>query len=240
MQWDGTHVVVVGGSSGIGFGVARAALAAGARVTIVGRSEEHLASATRALGDGGRVQGVAADIGREADVARLFEAIGAVDHLISTAVSATYQPIGELEMTGAQDVIDSKLVGSLLLAKHGAPRIRPGGSITFTSGIAAYRPGPGGSVVAAVNGALAALGRALAIELAPIRVNVVSPGWVDTPIWDSLAGDRKSAVLDAMAERLPVRRIATADDLAGAFLFLMQSPHTTGTVLHVDGGQRLV
>jgi len=154
---------------------------------------------------------------------------------------ATLRGLQDLEVIlAAQRVIDSKLIGPLLLAKHGAPRIRTGGSIIFTSGIAAYRPSRGGAVVAAVNGALAALGRALALELAPIRVNVVSPGWVDTPVWDVVAGDRKGAVLSGMAERLPVQRVGTPADVARAFLFLMQSEYSTGTVLHIDGGQRLV
>ena len=240
MTLNGQHVVVVGGSSGIGLGTAHAALAAGARVTIVGRSPERLAQAQRALGADDRVRALTADISREADVVHLFEVAGDLDHLVTTAVDAAYQPITELELAAAQRVIDSKLIGSLLLARHGAPHIRSGGSITFTSGIAAYRPSRGGAVVAAVNGALAALGRALALELAPIRVNVVSPGWVDTPVWDVVAGDRKGAVLSEMAERLPVHRVGTPDDLAQAFLFLMQSAYSTGTVLHVDGGHRLV
>lgn len=240
MTLDGQHVVVVGGSSGIGLGAAHAVLAAGARVTIVGRSPERLARARRELGDETQVRAIAADIAQETDVVRLFEAAGDLDHLVTTAVDASYQPVTELEPAAAQRVIDSKLIGPLLLAKHGAPRIRTGGSITFTSGIAAYRPSRGGAVVAAVNGALAALGRALALELAPIRVNVVSPGWVDTPVWDVVAGDRKGAVLSGMAERLPVQRVGTPADVARAFLFLMQSEYSTGTVLHIDGGQRLV
>lgn len=240
MLVDNEHVVVVGGSSGIGLGVARAVLALGARVTIAGRSSERLARAQRELGDDDRVRAIAADIGNEDDVIRLFDVAGPIDHLVTTAVDAAYQPITELETTAARRVIDSKLVGALLLAKHGAPRIRAGGSITFTSGIAAYRPSRGGAVVAAVNGALAALGRALAIELAPIRVNVVSPGWVDTPVWDTVAGDRKADVLSAMADRLPVGCVGTPDDLAPAFIYLMRSAYSTGTVLHVDGGHRLV
>jgi NAD(P)-dependent dehydrogenase (short-subunit alcohol dehydrogenase family) len=234
------HVVVVGGSSGIGLGVARAVLALGARVTIAGRSSERLAHARRALGDDDRVRAIAADIGNEDDVIRLFDLAGPIDHLVTTAVDAAYQSVTELEPTAARRVIDSKLVGALLLAKHGAPCIRAGGSITYTSGIAAYRPSRGGAVVAAVNGALAALGRALAIELAPVRVNVVSPGWVDTPVWDTVAGDRKADVLSAMADRLPVGRVGTPDDLAPAFIYLMRSAYSTGTVLHVDGGHRLV
>jgi NAD(P)-dependent dehydrogenase (short-subunit alcohol dehydrogenase family) len=95
-------------------------------------------------------------------------------------------------------------------------------------------------MTAAVNGAIEALARALALELAPVRVNAVSPGWTDTPIWNAIAADARQERLDAMAARLPVRRIGQPSDVADAFLAVMRNPHVTGTVLHVDGGQRLV
>jgi NAD(P)-dependent dehydrogenase (short-subunit alcohol dehydrogenase family) len=240
MALDGQHVVVVGGSSGIGFAVANAVLAEGGRVTIVGRSPARLARAREELGQDERVRTVPADISEEADVVRMFEAAAEFDHLVTTAVDAAYRPVAEMQMDAAQRVIRSKLVGALLLAKHAKGGINPSGSLIFTSGIAAYRPSPGGAVVAAVNGALAALGRALAIELAPVRVNVISPGWVDTPVWEVVAGSRKEAVLASMAERLPVGRVGQPADLAPAYTFLMRSEYTTGSVLHVDGGQRLV
>jgi NAD(P)-dependent dehydrogenase (short-subunit alcohol dehydrogenase family) len=126
------------------------------------------------------------------------------------------------------------------VAKHAAGWLRPGGSIGFTSGVAAYRPGPGGSMIAAVNGALEALARALALELAPVRVNVVSPGWVDTPIWDVLAGPAKAERLAEMGSRLPAGRVGKPAHIARAFVELMGNGFVTGTVLHVDGGHRLV
>jgi NAD(P)-dependent dehydrogenase (short-subunit alcohol dehydrogenase family) len=145
-----------------------------------------------------------------------------------------------MNVLNARRVVDSKVIAPLLLAKHGAPRLQRGGSITFTSGIAAYRPTPKGSVVAAVNGAIESLVYALAVELAPIRVNAVSPGWVDTPIWDTVAGDGKTAALDTMARRLPVGRIGQAEDIAQAIESVMRNGFISGTVINVDGGQRLV
>ena len=232
--------VVFGGSSGIGLGVARAALDTGARVVIAGRSAEKLRHAAAALAAPDRVETCATDITRESDVAGLFAAIGEVDHVITTAVDAAYQPVAALEMAAARRVIDSKLFGALLLARYSAPRIRAGGSLTFTAGIAAERPAPGGAVIAAVNGALFSLVRALALELAPLRVNAVSPGWVDTPVWDSFAGAKKTALQSAMAQRLPTGRIGRVEDIAHAIIFLTQNTFTTGTVLPVDGGQRFV
>ena len=129
------------------------------------------------------------------------------------------------------------------MAQECAARIQLGGSITFTSGIAARRPMRGGSAAAALNSGLEGLVRALAVELAPIRVNAVSPGWTDTPIWDGMAGmtaERKQEAFAAMAARLPTGRIGRPVDIAEAVLFLMKSGFSTGTVLDVDGGHRLV
>ncbi|MBI3898633.1 MAG: SDR family oxidoreductase [Gammaproteobacteria bacterium] len=234
------RLIVAGGSSGMGLAVAQAALAKGVQVTIVGRSADKLHQATNKLGASAPVQTIAADITDETDVIRLFKTVGPFTHLITTAASVTYQPVKEFDVDAARKILDSKLIGPLLLAKHGAPLINAGGSITFTSGIAAYRPGVNASMVAAVNGGLAAFARALAVELAPIRVNVVSPGWVDTPIWTTIAGNKKRAMFEQMAKCLLVGRIGTPNDIAQAILFLTENQYTTGSVLHVDGGHRLV
>jgi NAD(P)-dependent dehydrogenase (short-subunit alcohol dehydrogenase family) len=233
-------VVVVGGSSGIGLGIARAAQAAGADVVIVGRSRQKLDTALADFAGGAPPRALAADVTNETDVRQLFAQVGTFDHLVSTVADLAYQPIREFDLDAMHRSVNSKLISSLLLAKHGGDRARPGGSLTFTSGIAAYRPMPRGALVAALNGALASLARALALELAPVRVNVVSPGWVDTPIWDSVAGANKTAMQQAMAGRLPVGRIGRPEDIAQAVLALMGNGYITGTVLHVDGGQRLV
>jgi NAD(P)-dependent dehydrogenase (short-subunit alcohol dehydrogenase family) len=123
-----------------------------------------------------------------------------------------------------------------LVAKHAAQVTE---SITYTSGINAYRPNGSNTIVAAVNGALASLAYGLAIELAPVRVNVISPGWVDTPIWEQLGLDQQAAFAD-LAARLPARRIGTVDDIAQAYLAVMRNGFVSGAVLHVDGGHRLV
>ncbi len=234
MTWKATSVVVIGGSSGIGLAVAREAAQRGARTIVVGRSRDKLAAAHESLG----VETIAADVTREADIVRMFEQTGVVDHVVVTSATAGYAPIAELAEATARAVIDGKLVSAILLAKHARAHVR--GSLTLTSGIAKDRPKPGGAVLAAVNAALGTLARALAIELAPTRVNVVSPGWVDTPIWDTIAGDRKAAVWDELARKLPVRRIGTPAELAAAYTFLIENGFATGTTVHVDGGHALV
>jgi NAD(P)-dependent dehydrogenase (short-subunit alcohol dehydrogenase family) len=235
-------ILIVGGSSGMGLCLARSLMADGARVVIAGRSVDRLRRAADALADVGDVRTIAADITREDDVIRLFAECGDLDHIVSTAadIEGAYELLPALDVAAARKVVDSKFIGPLLLAKHGAARLAGKGSITFTSGIAAYRPAARGSVVAGVNGALESLAYALAIELAPIRVNVVSPGWVDTPIWKQVAGDEASARLNDMAKRLPVGRIGQAADIADGIRFLMRNGFATGSVLHLDGGHRLV
>ncbi|WP_406464427.1 SDR family oxidoreductase [Streptomyces sp. NBC_01622] len=233
------HVIIVGGSSGMGLALAETLLFEGSEVTIASRSPERLEEAARSLASD-RVRTVQADITHENDVARLFNE--PADHVVTTAVdgAGAYQPIVEFDVDTARGVLDSKLIGAVLLAKHAAPALRPGGSITLTSGIAAYRPSPRGSMVAAVNGALASFARAAALELAPIRVNVISPGWVDTPVWDLISGSGKAATLAAKAEALPVGRVGRPEDIAHAIVALMRNGFITGTVLHADGGHRLV
>jgi len=234
-------VLIAGGSSGMGLALARRCLDDGAQVTIVGRDAERLARACEQLGRPGRLRALAADISREEQVASLFERAGALDHIACTAadIQGAYALLPDLDMAAAQRAVASKVFGPLYLARHGAARLAPGGSLTFTSGIAAYRPQPRGAVVAAINAALEGLVRALAVELAPLRVNAVSPGWVDTPIWTHVAGDRKDEALQSMARRLPAGRVGRAGDIADAIAFLMANTFTTGTVLHVEGGHRL-
>jgi NAD(P)-dependent dehydrogenase (short-subunit alcohol dehydrogenase family) len=242
MERHTEKVLIVGGSSGMGLCLARMLLADGASVVIAGRSSDRLARAAAALADVGNVRTIAADITREQDLVEMFAACGPLDHIVSTAadIGGAYELLPALEVAAARKVVESKFIGPLLLAKHGAATLAAKGSITYTSGIAAYRPAARGVVVAGVNGALESLAYALAIELAPMRVNVVSPGWVDTPIWKQVAGDEARAKLDAMAQKLPVGRIGRPEDIADGIRFLMRNSFATGSVLHLDGGHRLV
>ncbi len=242
MDIAGNTVIVVGGSSGMGFEVARAALAKGAEVIIVGRSKNRLAQAAETLVGGEHVRTVAVDVTREDEVSRLFGSVGNFDHLfVSAASNLTYQPLRELDMEAARQTIDAKLVAALLLAKYAAGRINDHGSMTFTAGIAAERPMPTGYLVGAVNGALFSLAYGLAVALAPVRVNVLSPGWVDTPTWDASAlAANRTAMFAQMAQRLPAGRIGRPSDIGHAALFLMENEFTTGIVLPVDGGHRLI
>jgi len=238
----GTKVLVIGGSSGMGLAIAREALAAGARVAIAARSRDRLDDALATLGTN-QLEIFVTDIGERQQVRNLFDAVGPLDHLVITAADLVYGPIRNLTEDDWLRAVRSKLLGPIFAVQECADRMKPGGSITLTSGIAARRPIVGGAAAAAVNAALEGLGRALAIELAPLRVNMISPGWTDTPIWNLMPGmtaERKQERFAGMAQRLPVGRIGHAEDIAAAALFLMTNSFVTGTTLHVDGGHRLV
>jgi NAD(P)-dependent dehydrogenase (short-subunit alcohol dehydrogenase family) len=237
-----TNLMIIGGGSGMGLALARTALLDEAMdVTIVGRSADRLAAARAELEHTtpGKISTVVADIGCEEDVADLFALVECVDHVAVTAADATggYGRTTDIATTTSRTIVDTKVLGAWLVGKYAAGTVT--GSITYTSGINAYRPNGSNTIVAAANGALASLAYGLAIELAPVRVNVVSPGWVDTPIWDQLGMD-KEAAFAALAERLPARRIGTPDDIAQAFMSVIGNEFITATVLHVDGGHHLI
>jgi NAD(P)-dependent dehydrogenase (short-subunit alcohol dehydrogenase family) len=238
----GSKIVVVGGSSGIGLGVAEAALGKGARLVLVGRSPKKLEAAATRLSTSALVETTIGDMTQEDEVARLFDRVGAFDHLVSTAgAPPPGDPIERTEIDVIRRFVDNKLLGAVLLVKHAVRGLRQGGSITFTSGINKDRPPvPGGAVVSAIAGSFDYLARALSLELAPSRVNVVSPGWVDTPMFDELVGDAKHGYFESMAARLPSGKIAVPSDIAPAYLYLMESDFTTGETIHIDGGQRLI
>ena len=244
MKADGT-IVVIGGSSGIGLAVARRSLDDGATVVIAGRSQQRLDAARADLArtgpPAGRLSAHPVDIGDPAQVTRLFERVGTLSHLVVTAADLPYGPVVSLSEDSMVRAVRSKILGPLFAAQQAAPRITKPGSITFTSGIAASRPAPGGALAATVNGALESMVLALALELAPIRVNAVSPGWVDTPVWDRLATpDVKNARMADLAARLPARRLGRPEDIANAVAFLIADNFVTGTVLHAEGAQVLV
>lgn len=240
MSLSGKTVVVIGGSSGMGLATAKAALAEGAKVVITGRSEERLRSAREEMGGAART--VALDAADEAGTRALFEELGHVDHVFFTAATLTFDPRLAADSAAVRSAIDTRFWGSYYVAKYAAPKMPPDGSITFTTGTASRKAVPGLAVVAASCGAVEALARALALELAPIRVNAIAPGLIDTPLHEKMAGSRERAAkrIAGTAERLPLKRAGSPEDIAQAALFLMKNRFTTGITLTIDGGHMVL
>ncbi|MER7501614.1 SDR family oxidoreductase [Nonomuraea pusilla] len=232
----GRRLVVIGAGSHAGRAIAQAASAAGAELVLAGPDPRKLEWTAAELP--GPARTVPVDLADEDSIARLAAEAGELDHLVSTASMAANGPVAGLSHEDIQRAFAAKVIGPLLLAKHLTGRVREGGSLTFFSGVVAWRPAPERAVMATTNGALAFLVQALAVELAPVRVNAISPGIVDTGVWDGMGSD-KEAFLRGVAARNPARRVGTAADLVQAVLFAIGNPYVTGTVLHVDGGGRL-
>lgn len=232
------RVVITGGSSGIGLATARDALVEGAgEVLLLARSRDRLDAAARELGD--RVDALVLDVTDEDAVATAFAAIGAFDHLV-TAAAGTYRGhIAETDTAAAKALFESKYWGQHHCLKHGGPRVRPGGSVTLFSGWISRKPMVGTGTLAAIDAAIEALARVAALELAPVRVNALVPGQIETPLWSARLGEeQRRAYFARLGAELPVGRAGTAEDVAHAVLFLMTNSFTTAAVLDVDGGQR--
>src|SRR5262245_53541149 len=238
MSLTNTTVVILGGSSGIGLATAKAAQAEGAQVIITGRSAQRLQAAQAELGSAART--VVLDVADETGTQSFFQELDRLDHVFITAGTLIKDSRLSPERATLQPAMDTRFWGALYAAKYGAPKMNGSGSITFMSGTAATRPLGGMSVASASCGAVEAFARALAIDLAPIRVNTIQPGFVDTPLLDDFLGAQRAEVLAAAARRLPVRRIGQPEDIADAVLFLMKNGYVTGITLTIDGGGLLV
>jgi NAD(P)-dependent dehydrogenase (short-subunit alcohol dehydrogenase family) len=234
-----SRVVVAGGTSGIGFAVADAAAQAGAEVIIVSSNPERVTAALARLPQG--THGESLDLTDEAQVSAFFSRVGALDHLVYTAgESLLLKNLADLSMEAAQRAFEVRYWGALKAVKYAAPLIRTGGSITLTSGVASSRPLPAWTIPASILGAIESLTRTLAVELAPLRVNAVAPGVLRTALWDNMSEADREGLYDYIAEKMPVRRVGEAKDVAQTYLYLMQQGFSTGQVIVVDGGHVLV
>ena len=225
--------MVIGGSSGIGLATAKLARDAGARIVIAGRDEDRLASARKELGD--ETQTFALDIADEAGVRELFGSLDHVDHVANLAGTHVAGTIVDTDTAAMRGPIDNRFWGPIYLCKYAAPKMTSG-SITLCTGAGVGRPRPGGAIVSASAGGSEVFARAMGLELAPIRVNVIRPGIVDTPMFARMTGDRREEVLAAQAKRIPLGRVAQPEEIAEAIFFLMTNEYVTGTTLTIDGG----
>ncbi|MDH6213225.1 SDR family oxidoreductase [Streptomyces pseudovenezuelae] len=239
MSVQGQRIVVIGGTGGIGLAVAEAAVQEGADVVVASRRQESVDAALKRLPGG--AEGHVLDATDEESVRGFFARVGAFDHLVYTAgESILMGSLAESDLGQARRFLDTRLWGAYTAVKHGAPSIRPGGSVVLTTGTAGQRPMPGTTVAASLCGAMESLTRALALELAPVRVNVVSPGVVRTELWRDLAQEDREGLYASTAAALPVGRVGEPADIAEAYLYLMRGGYSTGSVVTVDGGGTLV
>jgi NAD(P)-dependent dehydrogenase (short-subunit alcohol dehydrogenase family) len=229
-------VLVVGRGSGIARAVALLAHAEGARVIAAGRDQATLASAY----SDSDINAEVVDLTDDASIAALAQRLGAVDHVVSTASARARGKLADLQRAKLQQSFDTKVIGPTMLAKYFSPQINPGGSFVLFAGVHAFKHNVGYLGVGITNGAVDFLTRWLAVELAPIRVNAVSPGVTDTGAWDALGKDGKRDYFKHIAAGNPVGRIGTPEDVASAVLFAMTNTFMTGMTLKVDGGEPLI
>jgi NAD(P)-dependent dehydrogenase (short-subunit alcohol dehydrogenase family) len=233
------RVVVVGGSSGIGLAVAQQAVWQGAKVVIVSSNAERVQKAVECIR--GEAQGQAVDVSDEGAVATFFAKLGSFDHLVFTAGDALQlNDLAVTDLAKARHAFELRYWAALAAVKHGSRHIRKEGSIVLTTGIAGQRPHKGWVIAASVCGTIEALTRALAVELAPIRVNAVSPGVVRTNLWQNMSAEEREDLYKSVGNSLPVGRVGEASEIAQAYLFLMQEGFSTGQTVVVDGGTVLV
>jgi NAD(P)-dependent dehydrogenase (short-subunit alcohol dehydrogenase family) len=228
-------VLVVGRGGGIARAIALAARDAGASVVAAGRDQAELESAYEGKG----VTDEYVDLTDEASIDALGQRLGSIDHVVSTASARARGRAADLDREAVRLAFDTKVIGPMMLAKHLASRMPEDGSFVFFSGATAVKPEIGTLAVAATNGAVDTVIRSLALELAPVRVNAVSPGVVDTGAWDGLGEQAKAKYFADMAAKNPARRIGTPEDVAEAVMFALTSTFLTGVTLGIDGGQPL-
>ena len=231
------HAVIIGGSSGIGLATARKLLGPGMKVTITGRNQDRLNSAWKSLG--GAVDKAAFDAAKPDQVSGFFERLGPFDHLVLAASGGKgLGPFQTLDLTDIGSGVDEKVRPQLSCLQAALPTLRKSGSVTFISAVSAQLAMPGVAGIAAINGMLLTVVPILAVELKPLRVNVVAPGVIDTPWWDFVAEEQRQAIFADYAGKTPVGRVGKAEDVADAIAFLVSNGFMTGQVLTCDGGLR--
>jgi NAD(P)-dependent dehydrogenase (short-subunit alcohol dehydrogenase family) len=237
---DGQTVMVIGGSAGIGFATARRARAAGANIIITGR-------------DANRLDGAGSELGSTKTVTAAFDATEPetlegfldslqqpVDHLMITAGGPYYAPLDQFDFARGQRDVEEHLWLPIRVAKQASRVMRPGGTLLLIGGTGARRPAPGLALISAMTAAIPALTQVLALELAPVRVNCIACGFVDTPLSASLLGDQLEARREQLRSTFPIQRVVSPDDVASLAVHIMTNTALTGAVYDIDGGQQLV
>lgn len=234
----GQTVVVIGGSAGIGLETARRARAEGAEVILAARNSDRLERAAQELD----AQSTAAFDATDFDRLESFfnELPATIDHVLVTGPGPYYAPLEEFDVERAGRDVDAHLLLPMQVARHAVGKVRPGGTLLFMGGINDHRAGIGLALISGLSAALPAVTRNLALEIAPIRVNLIAAGFVDTSLSASLLGDRLDARRDQLRLTLPIRRVVGPSDIASLAVHLMTNTAVTGATFDIDGGQQLI
>jgi NAD(P)-dependent dehydrogenase (short-subunit alcohol dehydrogenase family) len=234
----GQTVVVIGGSAGIGLETARRARAEGADVVLTGRNPARLREAAR---DVGARSSAAFDANDLDSLKRFFDDLpGPIDHILVTAGRPHYGPLLEMDFDAVRTALSQRMVLALAVARDAAPKMRPGGTLLLVGGTDGFRVRPGSGIVPAAISALPPFTASLALELTPVRVNVIAPGFVDTSLSASLLGDELDARREELRTTLPIGRVVGPGDVAALAIQLMANTAITGATYDIDGGQRFV
>jgi NAD(P)-dependent dehydrogenase (short-subunit alcohol dehydrogenase family) len=233
----GQTVVVIGGSAGIGLETARRARAEGAKLILTGRNPERLQRAARELG---ALSTAAFDATDPAALEQFFRDLPTIDHVMVTAGRPYYGRLVEMDLTKVRDLVGQHLVQALYVARDAINRVRPGGTLIFMGGTGARRPAIGLSIASAMTAALPALTASLALEIAPVRVNLIAAGFVDTPLSAELLGDQLERRRNQLRTTLPIGRVVGPADVAALAVHIMTNTALTGATYDIDGGQQFV
>jgi len=233
----GQTVVVLGGTAGMGLETARAARRLGAEVVVTARDADRL----RAVGDELGAGTAAFDVTDLARVARFFaELPGPVDHVLVTGPGPYYATLADFDFDAAARDLRSHVLLPLQVARSATDRVRPGGTLLFIGGTGGRRVAPGLALIGAMTAAMPALVKNLALEIAPVRVNLIAAGFVDTPLSAQILGDQLDARREQLRDTLPIRRVVGPADVAALAVHLMANTAVTGATFDIDGGQQLV
>lgn len=233
---SGKNVLIIGGSSGIGYATAAGALAEGAKVTIASRSDEKLRAAQASLQ--GKVEARRLDVADTAAVEAFFDASPTYDHIVVSGAAFKFGTVRDQNIDDAYAAMNVKFWGAYRVARKAS--VAPGGSFVFVSGFLSRRPKPNMVLVGAINAALETLAQGLALEMAPVRFNVISPGIIDTPTRAAMPAEARKTMLENVAKSLPVKRVGLAEDCADQILLMLRNTFMTGSVVYIDGGGLLI
>jgi NAD(P)-dependent dehydrogenase (short-subunit alcohol dehydrogenase family) len=234
----GQTVVVIGGSAGIGLETARRARAEGAKLILAARNPERLEHASRELG---ALSTAAFDATNFDQLKKFFDGLPTpIDHVLVTGPGPYYAPLAEFDFEKARRDVEAHLFLPLHVARHAANKVRPGGTLLFMGGTGGRRTAKGFALVSALTAAMPAMTKNLALELAPVRVNLIAAGFVDTPLSASLLGNQLDARRDQLRTTLPIGRVVGPADIAALAVHLMTNTAVTGATYDIDGGQQLV